>query len=46
MQLLMPKAVSGQANAEERTRFGELWQSRVRTMLLEHADDAEMLQIL
>ena len=46
IQLLMPKAVSGQANAEERTRFGELWQSRVRTMLLEHADDAEMLQIL
>ena len=46
MQALMPKAVSGQANTEERARFGALWQSRVRAMLLEHADDPQMLQIL
>ena len=46
MQALMPKAVSGQANTEELARFGALWQSRVRAMLLEHADDPQMLQIL
>ena len=42
----MPLAVSGRADAAELAHFGELWQSRVRAMLLEHADDAEMLQIL
>ena len=46
MQALMPKAISGQANTEELARFGALWQSRVRAMLLEHADDPQMLQIL
>ena len=46
MQVLMPLAVSGRADAAELARFGELWQSRVQAMLLEHADDAEMLQIL
>ena len=46
IQTLMPKAVSGQANTEELARFGALWQSRVRAMLLEHADDPQMLQIL
>jgi len=46
MQSLMPKAVSGQATPDELARFGELWQARVRTMLLEHADDPELLQIL
>ena len=42
----MPKAVSGQATPDELARFGELWQARVRAMLLEHADDPELLQIL
>ena len=46
MQSLMPKAVSGQATPDELARFGELWQARVRVMLLEHADDPELLQIL
>ena len=46
MQTLMPKAVSGEANAAELARFGELWQSRVRAMLIEHADDPQMLQVL
>jgi len=46
MQSLMTKAVSGQATPDELARFGELWQARVRTMLLEHADDPELLQIL
>ena len=46
MQSLMPKAVSGQATPDELARFGELWQARVRAMLLEHADDPELLQIL
>ena len=46
MQSLMPKAVSGQATPDELARFGELWQARVRVMLLEHADDPELLQLL
>ena len=46
MQSLMPKAVSGQATPDELARFGELWQARVRVMLLEHADDPELLHIL
>ena len=46
MQSLMPKAVSGQATPDELARFGELWQARVRVMLLEHADDPELLQVL
>ena len=46
MQSLMTKAVSGQATPDELARFGELWQARVRTMLLEHADDPELLQLL
>ena len=46
MQSLMPKAVSGRATPDELARFGELWQSRVRAMLLDHADDPGLLRIL
>ena len=46
MQTLMPKTVSGQASDAELARFGELWQSRVRAMLLEHGDDPQLLQII
>ncbi len=45
MQYLMPKAASGRATAAEVTRFGELWQDRVRRMLTEHANDPEMVLI-
>lgn len=42
---LIPLVVSGQANAEQRREFGRLWQERVKTMLLEHADDPAMVQV-
>lgn len=45
MRTLLPKAASGQANAPELQRFGELWQDRVRKMLLDHADDTTMVQV-
>ncbi|MGE5468200.1 MAG: hypothetical protein ACM3Y9_12325 [Ignavibacteria bacterium] len=35
----MPRAISGDATPEELARFGELWQERVRRILLEHLDD-------
>lgn len=45
MRTLLPKAASGQANAAELQRFGELWQERVRKMLIDHADDTSMVQV-
>lgn len=45
MRGLIPLAAGGQANAEQLRRFGELWQARVREMLIEHADDTAMVQV-
>lgn len=45
MKALAPKAITGQASAPELERFGQLWQERVRSMLLEHAGDAEMIAV-
>ena len=45
MKTLMPKAVTGQASPAEQARFAELWQGRVRTMLVEHANDTAMVQV-
>lgn len=45
MRAIMPKAVTGQASAEEQERFSTLWQNRVRQMLIEHFDDAQMVQV-
>jgi len=45
MRALLPKAASGQADAAELQRFGELWQERVRKMLVDHADDMRMVQV-
>jgi formylmethanofuran dehydrogenase subunit E len=36
---LMQRAIAGDATPAEAARFGELWQARVRAILLEHADD-------
>jgi len=46
MPSLMQKVMSGQANAAEQAEFGRLWQDRVRRLLLEHGDDAEVVRIL
>lgn len=42
---LLARAATGEASADELRRFGELWQDRVRRVLLEHGDDPEVLRI-
>lgn len=43
MRPLMQKTVSGHASEEERTRFGALWQDRVRRILIDHRDDPALI---
>jgi hypothetical protein len=43
MKELMQKAMMGVASAEEISRFGVLWQDRVKRILIDHADDAELI---
>lgn len=45
MRNLMAAARQGRADAAERLRFGELWQDRVRRLLLEHADDDAVIRV-
>lgn len=45
MRALLPRAIAGQASAAERERFGQLWQERVRAILIDHAEDAHMVQV-
>lgn len=44
MRILFPKAVAGQVDEAEEARFAALWQERVARILLEHADDPELVQ--
>lgn len=39
---LMQRKLSHQATAEEAQYFGQLWQDRVRRLLLDHGNDAEV----
>lgn len=45
MLRLFPTAVSGEAPDADVARFGELWQGRVERMLVQHADDPELVQV-
>lgn len=45
MRPLFLKAVAGQANEDEQSRFAALWQRRVERMLLEHADDPDLVHV-
>lgn len=45
MAPLMARVVGGTADADERARFGQLWQDRVRRILIEHADDPALIQV-
>jgi len=45
MKALMPQAVAGRAGDEDLARFGQLWQDRVRRILLDHADDPRLVQV-
>lgn len=40
---LMPLCVSGQASEEQLKAFGQAWQQRVKKLLLEHADDPQVI---
>jgi hypothetical protein len=43
MGALLPRCLAGSASADERAEFGKLWQDRVRRLLLDHADDPEVV---
>ena len=45
MRMLFPKAVAGRADDEEQARFAALWQDRVERMLMEHADDPDLVHV-
>jgi hypothetical protein len=42
---LMPPCLSGLATAAQQREFQSLWQDRVRRLLLDHADDADVIRI-
>jgi hypothetical protein len=45
MRQLLPRCVSGAAGADEAAEFRVLWQDRVRRLLLDHADDPEVVVV-
>lgn len=42
---LLMQVMQGTADAGQRKRFGEVWQERVRRLLLEHADDPSVVRV-
>ncbi|TAM09427.1 MAG: hypothetical protein EPN72_01045 [Nevskiaceae bacterium] len=44
MRPLMMAVLEGHADAGQTQRFGELWQERVRRILIEHNDDPSVIQ--
>lgn len=42
---LLGAALNPDATAEQRATFGSAWQGRVECMLLQHADDPQMVQV-
>jgi hypothetical protein len=42
---LLPKLLNGVASTEETAVFQRLWQGRVRTLLLDYADDPETIVV-
>jgi hypothetical protein len=45
MAALMARVVGGVADAWEQIEFARLWQERVRRILLEHADDPQLVKV-
>lgn len=45
MVALMPRCVAGTASADEVALFQSLWQGRVRTIVVERADDPEIIVV-
>ncbi len=46
MQELMPKVVDDLATDEEKKLFGELWQERVRKILIENCDNDQVCKVV
>jgi hypothetical protein len=42
---LMPRCIAGTATADEAALFQSLWQGRVRTLVVERADDPEIIVV-
>jgi len=42
---LLQRCLAGAATADEATRFQSLWQGRVSSLLVEHADDSEIIVV-
>lgn len=45
MRSLMQRALAPDASAAERQAFADVWQERVRRLLLEHADDVATIRV-
>ncbi len=45
MRTLLPKIAAGSADGQEQARFAALWQDRVARMLLDHADDPDLVRM-
>jgi len=44
MNELMPKVLSGNANSNEKKEFGELWQKRVKRILIDEIDNSDLIR--
>jgi len=44
-QMLMQKTIMGQATEEEKELFGQLWQERVRAILIDMADSTQVIKL-
>lgn len=42
---LMPRCIAGSATADENAQFQSLWQGRVRALVVERADDPEVIVV-
>lgn len=45
LEELMPRCLAGHASADEEELMGQLWQNRVRAMLLDHGRDSAMYSV-
>jgi hypothetical protein len=46
MRICLHGVLGGSADAQEARRFGELWQDRVRRILVDHADDPGLVRLV
>ena len=44
-RMLLGRLIAGQASSGESARFGELWQDRVRRLMIDHGDDPALVAI-